>query len=193
MNRLIGVTGFARSGKDTFYERSKALLEKNDKKACRFAFADALKNECDTFLKEHTGISAFTEDSKEKEMIRPFLVTYGTDIRRKLDQNCWIKTIQQDIINKLDEGYFVFVTDVRFKNEAEWIKMNGGFVVNVNRDGVGPANHHEHQQSHFYKALVSYNVQWPTYGPDELDKCDEHVLPLLAHMIKREPAVRVLM
>lgn len=193
MNRLIGVTGFARSGKDTFYERSKTLLEKSGKKACRFAFADALKNECDDFLKEHTGISAFTSEPKEKEMIRPFLVTYGTDIRRKLDQNCWIKKIQQEIINKLDEGYFVFVTDVRFKNEAEWIKMNGGFVVNVNREGIGPANHHEHQQSHFYKALVAYNIHWPTYGEEEIDKCDEHVFPVLAHIVQREPKVSVLM
>ena len=193
MNRLIGVSGFARSGKDTLYQRSKNLLEKEGKKAYRFAFADALKEECDQFLKDNVGISAFTEDTKEKELIRSFLVTYGTEIRRKLDENCWIKKITQPIIDKLNEGYFVFVTDVRFKNEAHWIKINGGFVVNVSREGVGPANHEEHRQYHRYKQMIGYHVAWETFGDDKIEQCDEHLFPLLSHLIQREPKVEVLM
>ena len=70
MIKLIGVSGFARSGKDTFFERSKLLLEKNGKKAVRVAFADALKSECDELLSKYTGISAFTEENKDKELIQ---------------------------------------------------------------------------------------------------------------------------
>jgi len=193
MNKLIGITGFARSGKDTLYKRAKSILEKEGKKCCRFAFADALKYESDEFLKANTGISAFTEDDKEKEIIRPFLVTYGTDIRRKLDENCWIKSIQDKVVKKLDEGYYVFVTDVRFKNEAQWIKMNGGVLTYVSRDGVTPANHEEHRQYHFYKSMVEYYIHWPTFGEGELDKCDEHALPFLAHLMQGEPALQMLM
>ena len=54
-------------------------------------FADALKEECDELLGKYTDISAFTENNSEKKLVRPLLVTWGTSIRRKLDENCWIK------------------------------------------------------------------------------------------------------
>ena len=93
-SKFIGISGFARSGKDTFYERCKIHLEKEGKKVCRFAFADALKSECDELLSKYTDISAFTENKTEKETVRPLLVSWGTQIRRELDQNCWIKKIK---------------------------------------------------------------------------------------------------
>lgn len=183
-SKFIGVSGYARSGKDTFYERCKLHLEKQGKKACRFAFADALKNECDEILSKYTDISAFTEDPEKKELIRPLLVVYGTEIRRKLDQNCWIKKIQDDVIKKLNDDYYVFVTDVRFKNEAEWVKMNGGILVNVQRGDIGPANHEEHKQGHHIRKLVSHKIDWETYGDNKLDQCDEHVLPFLNYLLR---------
>lgn len=184
-NKLIGITGFARSGKDTAYQRSKILLEKEGYKCCRLAFADELKKESDPFLKKHINISAFTEDSVEKEIIRPFLVTYGTEIRRKLDENCWIKTIESEVLQKLNEGFFVFITDVRFKNEADWIKINGGSIINVSRDGIKPANHEEHRQYHFIKSRIDYNVLWPTFGENSLDSCDPHLFPIFSHMFQQ--------
>ena len=54
----------------------------------------------------------------------------------------------------MDEGFTVFVTDVRFKNEAEWIRINGGTLVNISRSGYPPANHEEHRQYHFMKAFL---------------------------------------
>ena len=137
------------------------------------------KEECDELLSKYTSISAFTEDDKDKELIRPLLVTYGTEIRRKLDPNCWIKKIQDRVISKLDEGYYVFVTDVRFKNEAEWIRINGGTLINIARSGCPPANHEEHKQYHFMKSFYNYHVAWDTFGEDKIEKCDEYVIPFL--------------
>ena len=186
MSKFIGVSGYARSGKDTFYERCKLILEKEGYKVCRFGFADALKQECDEFLSKHTGISAFTENEEEKEMIRPLLVTWGTHIRRKLDANCWIKKIQGDVVQKLREGYYVFVTDVRFKNEAEWVKINSGMLVNITREGIGPANHDEHKQSHHLRRLVSQKIFWPTFGEDDLKMCDDFVYPFVKLLLHEE-------
>lgn len=193
MNKLIGLSGFARSGKDTAFERCRLLLEKEGHKAYRFAFADELKRESDAFLKANIGISAFTEDDKEKQIIRPFLVTYGTEIRRRLDENCWIKTIQQRVIDKLDEGHYVFITDVRFKNEAEWLKINGGKLINISREGVKPANHEEHKQYHLMKPFISYHIFWETFGENLLNSCDEHLFPVLSHLLQAEPLVEQLM
>jgi hypothetical protein len=191
MGQLIGISGFARSGKDTFYQRCKGLLEKEGKVATRFAFADALKAEVDNLLTSNLNISAFTEDDKQKKLIRPLLVTYGTELRRKLNPNCWIERIQPDVVNAINNDEFVFITDVRFKNEAEWIRMNGGILVNVARSGIKPANHEEHKQLHLMKSFFSYNVAWETFGDDNLDLCDEHAAPLLSHLLKMAPRPQI--
>jgi hypothetical protein len=183
-NKLIGLTGFARTGKDTFQSRSSTLLKKmNANFIChRFAFADALKQECDSFLLKNMGISSFTEYTPDKEIIRPFLVTYGTHLRRKMDPNCWIKKIDP-LIKKItsDESCqnFIFITDVRFKNEAEWIKSLGGYLINIHREGFGPANIEEKDQSKLIDPLVDHKLSWPTFGPNEIQSCDPFMLPIL--------------
>lgn len=182
--KIIGLTGFARAGKDTFQIRSKLLLSGIDKNfVChRYAFADALKDECDEFLIKNMGISAFSECTSEKNIIRPFLVTYGTHLRRKLDSECWIKKIRplideiKPISGKLD---FIFITDVRFKNEAEWVKSTGGYIINISREGYGPANIEEEEQSSLIAPLVDHNVSWPTFGDGNLDNCDHLISPIL--------------
>jgi hypothetical protein len=191
MGQLIGISGFARSGKDTFFQRSSNLLSKEGKQSKRYAFADALKEELDELLLKYTGISAFTEENKDKELIRPLLVTYGTELRRKLNQNCWIEKIQDRVIDSLNRKEYVFITDVRFKNEAEWIRMNGGLLVNVSRAGVTPANHEEHKQLHLMKRFITHNCFWETYGDNHLDKCDEHVAPILSHILKMAPRPQI--
>lgn len=187
MKKLIGITGYARSGKDTFFNRSKIFLEKEGMKANRIAFADALKLELDPLLKEKMGISAFTEDDYEKELIRPLLVTYGTELRRKVNPNCWIEGIQPSVIEALQDDEWVFVTDVRFENEAQWIRMNNGVLVHISRKDIGPANHQEHTQYVRMKKFFNYNVYWETYGNESINKCDEHVIPVMGHLVQSLP------
>jgi len=173
--KLIGLTGFARSGKDTFYQRSKSLLEKEGLNSSRFAFADVLKSECDSILKKYLNISAFTEDSLEKELIRPLLVTWGTEIRRKVDPFCWINSISSSVDEKISLGEYVFITDLRFKNEAEWIKSKGGLIFNIKKEGGFPANKDELHQSKLIKLLTDVNVLWPEFSQDEIHLCDPYV------------------
>lgn len=182
--KIIGLTGFARTGKDTFQARSEILLKQMNENfiAHRYAFADALKEECDDFLKKNMGISAFTDYTPDKEIIRPFLVTYGTHLRRKMDQNCWIKKVESlisSINSENNKADFIFVTDVRFKNEAEWIKSIGGYIVNVSRDGYGPANIEEEEQSKLIAPFIDYQIFWPTFGEDQISSCDSLISPIL--------------
>lgn len=71
--KIIGLTGFARTGKDTFQARSEVLLKLMDENfiAHRYAFADALKEECDEFLTKNMGISSFTDFTPDKERTFP--------------------------------------------------------------------------------------------------------------------------
>src|SRR5690606_25530009 len=66
--------------------------------------------------------------------------TLGTEWGRSLDKDLWLKRVQQHYrsIEHL-EGYYV-VTDVRFDNEAKWIKENG-YLIEITRPGVGGGDH----------------------------------------------------
>jgi hypothetical protein len=178
-NIIIGVTGFARSGKDTFFQESSRLLSKA--KCHRYAFADALKEESDDFLKKHVGISAFTEEAEDKELIRPFLVTYGTHLRRKLDPSCWIKKVEQAIEDnhKSSRNNIIFITDVRFENEAQWVKSIGGIITKVTREGVKAANQDEHVQSALIEKYVDLRIMWPTYKPGDIKESHTLLKPVL--------------
>lgn len=179
MNKIIGVTGFARSGKDTFFQESSKILSKA--KCYRYAFADALKDESDDFLKRNVGISAFTENDKDKELIRPFLVTYGTHLRRKLNPNCWIEKVEKliDDNHQDSKDNFIFITDVRFENEAQWIKSIGGIITKVTRDNVKAANEEEHIQSALIEKHVDLHIIWPTYKPGDLSQSHSLLKPVL--------------
>ena len=95
--KLIGICGLARCGKDSLFNLSKPFFDSAGKKYKRYAFADSLKQEADELLSKYVGISAFTEDTSQKQIIRPFLVTYGTHVRRKLNKNCWVDKIKDDV------------------------------------------------------------------------------------------------
>lgn len=183
MKKLIGITGFARSGKDTFYQRAANLLSREDMESHRVAFADALKDELKDLLLKYTDISPFTEDDDQKALIRPLLVTYGTDIRRSLNENCWIEKVQSDVEHHLNSGKYVFITDVRYENEAQWITSQQGTLVSVSRYGIKPANHEEHKQSIRMKKYIKYNIDWPTFGAESLHECDNQIVPFLQHFI----------
>ena len=173
---LIGLTGYARSGKDTFFQFANLLTSSRKSYDCqRFAFADELKKECDDFLKSTLGISAYTSDSKEKEIVRPFLVFWGTKIRRQQNENCWIDKIKDDVIYWMNKGNTAVITDVRYGNEAEWIKSLGGKIVNIIREGVGPANEEEWREGEFMKAYTDHFINWKTYGEDALGDCTPEI------------------
>jgi hypothetical protein len=170
--RIIGLTGFARSGKDTFFTAINMLSrDMNLPDFRRFAFADELKKECDPFLLNNIGISAWTQENESKELIRPFLVTYGTHIRRKLDQNCWINKIKDSVEYCSDNGEIPVITDVRYENEAQWIKENDGVIVDIIRQSVVPANEEEKRESLKLMNYRDFVVSWPTFGNDSMVEC----------------------
>lgn len=138
-SKIIGIAGNARSGKDTLGENFESILADNGIKAKRYSFAHELKSSVDDFLIRELGISAFTEDSEEKEIIRPFLVFWGTDVMRKINDNIWVEKLE----STLYDNHVSIITDLRFLNELEWVKGNEGFSVFIKRDGIEPANEYE--------------------------------------------------
>lgn len=127
---VIGVGGFARSGKDTFVKISKQVLKEHGFSSIKLAFADELKEEIDPFLKENYGISAWTDDTEEKRIIRPFLVAHGCGKRQQTNGAYWVDKIDKLIENVHFNEDVIFISDCRFPNEVKWVhdKWNGWFV-----------------------------------------------------------------
>ena len=65
--RVIGISGFARAGKDTFFSLMRDFYLEKGLTCKRFAFMDALKQDMEDFLLNKVGISTKTSNTEEKE------------------------------------------------------------------------------------------------------------------------------
>lgn len=163
MNTIIGIAGPARSGKDTLCNQFLEIFQEMNIKAKRSALADQLKLESKDFIFNTLGIDVFTEKTEEKNIIRPFLVTWGTHVRRKLDPDIWIKKIQDSI----EENSILIVPDIRFKNEFDWVKNNNGYMffvdrINENGELVPDANQDEAENNTFLRESSDHSFVWST-------------------------------
>jgi len=180
---VIGLTGLARCGKDTFcnYFRS-YIKEKEGIDSVRLAFADELKRDVDAFLLEKLNISAFTENTSEKEIIRPFLTTWGTEIMRKKDDLIWVKKLEKKMIQNKKNNIVSIITDIRFPNEINYIHKTGGKIIHLSMDGNKPANDYERKYDPILSKKSDFSVKWQKYGENSLDSCIIHVKEVFSQM-----------
>jgi hypothetical protein len=158
---IIGISGYARSGKDTFGLSLQRILKTYKINSELIAFANVLKEDLNDFLLEKFNISAFTKNDSEKFLIRPMLVAYG-ESKRNQSPNYWIDQIEEKTKNKL-----IIITDVRYENEAKWIIDNGGFLIHLNRqreDGsyIEAPNPQEAENNPKVANLASLKIVWQT-------------------------------
>lgn len=116
--RVIGLSGYAGSGKDLFF---KILSKKLDIR--RYALADELKLDVRDQIKRSHNIDVLNCNREEKNSIRSLLVDYGTEKRKITNGRYWIDKINEKVL-PIKEN--ICVTDIRYasyeKDEAEWIK-----------------------------------------------------------------------
>ena len=67
---------------------------------------------------------------------REMLQKLGTDFARNMIHEAfWVQVLEAKLNGIPDTIQLVFVTDVRFNNEANWIHSKGGAVIEVIREG----------------------------------------------------------
>lgn len=164
---IIGISGVARSGKDSLANNLVMIFETLGIKAKRYAFADELKREVQSFLMQKTGLDSFTQNDEQKKMVRPFLVAYGTNIRRALNRNCWIDTLKEFI----SKDEIAIISDVRYENEADWIQENG-FLIHLARvaksgEFIQPANIEEAENDPILQKKANLSYVWQTVEGNE--------------------------
>ncbi|MFE9925174.1 hypothetical protein ACFYQA_27445 [Streptomyces sp. NPDC005774] len=141
---IIGLAGYARSGKDAAAE---ALVQYGWSRA---AFADKLKEfllALDPLIPGHWGagnlrlrklVDAAGWDYAKTTYpeVRALLQRAGTEAGRKvLGTDVWVDALFRE---HADTPALV-VTDCRFPNEARAVVERGGLMIRVERPGVGPA------------------------------------------------------
>ncbi len=161
MKKIIGIAGPARSGKDTLADSIISVLGFTGTEAKKASFANALKQECRQFVLDTIGIDTFSENDEDKKIIRPFLVTWGTHVRRKLNPNVWVESVEKE----LSEDFVTIVADLRYPNELEWIRNLGGYIIYVDRllpDGskVIPANEEEAMNCPLLLRGSDFHLTW---------------------------------
>lgn len=181
MKPMIGISGAARCGKDTFANSLVEFFALSGIASQRFALADELKHECREFLWKTLRIDSFTSDDREKAIIRPFLVFWGTDVRRKMDENCWIEALEKNA----PKDKLLIISDIRYPNEQEWIKKSGGVSIFIERvqDGkpIEDANENEKKYNPILRENCDYCFTWDTvadkeYGQDIIDSVVDQVI-----------------
>jgi len=186
---VIGVSGVATSGKDTFFSLLQEYLRQYGITVERLALADKLKQELDPFLRENVGISAWTTNQAEKTLIRPMLVAYGKVKRMKSNGTHWTSQIEPDLKAKLDAGIIPVVTDIRYgeyeNDEIYWLNKFGGKLVYVTRwtklddEGqrvfVQPPNEDEARNDPFLRKAAHKIVAWNTVTTPTPENLSQYV------------------
>lgn len=144
---IVGMMGYAQSGKDTVAARLVAAHGFR-----RYAFADALKRVAlgidpyvsvlDDYRKVRLSevVEQFGwEAAKRVPEVRRVLQHTGMTIRDQLGADTWVKEVTRLFYA---EDMPIVVTDVRFPNEVAAIRRKGGILVRVVRPGTGPVNAH---------------------------------------------------
>lgn len=175
IKRLIGLTGYAGSGKDTVCELLYNYYE--DVGSDRVAFADKMK----LFAADCFGLSERNRDAgihrmdwfKDEEVVlfkgraerhsltgRQFLQNMGPAARNSISPDFWIDLVLPKYtgnsaagtgIDKAVEemypsaGEVLVVSDVRYDNEAERIKRLGGEIWHIQRLGFESDGHESEQ------------------------------------------------
>lgn len=166
-NKIIGVSGCARSGKDTFFNILKKYLPEIE----QVALAYELKKDLDEFVKSKIGVSVFTDETKDKTLIRGLMVEYGKIKRQQTEGTYWTCLAQKKVNDILRSDKIPVVTDIRYdiypKDEFHWLKdQNNGVLVHVTRmfgeDEIPPANEEEAINNEKLKTKADFSIKWNT-------------------------------
>lgn len=137
--KIIGLAGLARSGKNTVADH---LTHYGFHE---MAFADPLR----AILRDALGVpDQYMNVVKEMPIpphdasYRQLMQTFG-DAGRSIAPNFWIQMLESHIKDYADDATKIVVTDVRYLNEAFWVRNNGS-LWHVRRPGQDPAGTRGH-------------------------------------------------
>lgn len=154
---LIGLIGFKNSGKDTVADY---LVRQHG--FHKLAFADPVKEVCKIMFQLET---EQLHDPLRKEQLderwgmtpRSMMQKVGTDmIRTMWGEDFWVRNMNARVRHHGSDN--IVISDVRFRNEAEWIQLKGGLLLRI-VDGTQHCDNHpsETEQLSIKEDLLLFN------------------------------------
>lgn len=185
MQEIIGLMGYARSGKDTV---GRILVEEHG--FTRISFADPLRaialaiNPFIGFTNPQThqpegirleslvSLIGWDKAKVGYPEVRRLLQAIGTEAGRNiLGATVWVDLLEKKIKEK--KANYV-ITDVRFQNEVNVVRGLGGKLWWINRPGVGPLDGHASENS-----VAPNDADDPLFNDGTIEQLSDKVTELL--------------
>jgi hypothetical protein len=179
---IIGLSGWARSGKDTVANH---LVDNFG--FVKVSFAEPMRealvrlnpsisiNGLHTELASAVRLMGWENLKSESPDVRGLMQRFGTEIGREMfGENFWVDLA----LSSVKPGANVVIPDCRYPNEADAIKAAGGVVWRIDRKGVGPANEHDSE-----RALDSYEFDRKLTNYETFDVLNRLVDDLVASVL----------
>lgn len=205
---IIGLGGVARAGKNT---AEQLLISRLGKENCySSSFAKSLREETKDYIRQNFDIDAYTQNTEEKELIRPILI-YHAKIKRKLSKGQYFVnklkkelfeagfSLGADLKSLYHEKYkYIIINDLRFGyyynqifnigDEIGFIKSFDGIVVHIarldqNNYIVPPFSEEEKINDPIVKKHCDYSFEWPTINSDNIEVLGEKLDPFAGPII----------
>lgn len=163
--RIIGIAGLMGSGKNTVAD----IMIREELADYQCSFASNVKR----YARE-----LFNVDYHDRTPeVRKILQQLGGKMR-EIDENIWINLL----MNQLKwlyprHGERILITDVRYKNEADWILKSGGEIIFI--DTIG---HIRQKRIEFRDdILISYNdwIEWHNHSSER----ELQLIKIMSHAI----------
>jgi hypothetical protein len=184
--KLLGVSGNAGAGKDTFID---ILINVSRLPIKKIALAESLKSDMRTQILEKYGIDIFSCSRQEKNSIRHLLVKYGKDRRAETRGTYLIEKTRPEILKSIKNNIIPAISDVRYRefeyDEHIFIKEMGGILIYIERiapDGsiVPPANEEETKNN--MKDFADHYISWNTFNHEDGKIDVEHHAEAVKHI-----------
>ena len=170
---MIAIAGAANSGKDSLLH---LLKERLPFQLRRFSLGDILKQELYQFVMENFGISTFTEDREEKNLIRPLMVEYARIKRLKSEGRYFVDKVDRlisDYREHADPNCIPALTDLRFaqfkRDELYWAKVERNaytiFITRIENNGSHPKPINDEEANNNPKIFeqADYRLCWKSF------------------------------
>lgn len=189
--RLIGVTGYARHGKDTL-----ASVLTRELGYTRVALADKMKELLlvldpivDAYANVNgTRLSDLVEEegwdgAKQLPEVRRLLQVFGTQVGRQgLGEDVWIEALARGTMGFYGGTRRIVIPDVRFPNEAAFIHRLGGEVWRVKRPGFDNGIGVAHDSERYISGLI---VDEEFVNADSVDQFKDRVFRYLKNRVAK--------
>jgi hypothetical protein len=184
---LIGLTGYAGSGKDTVRE----ILEERHE-IDGIAFADPIRDMLSALFDSIGVDNEWMTDRDRKEVpipeigasYRTLAQQLGTEWGRAINPDLWLKIAAAKIaMYTKHDSRGVVISDVRFPNEAAWVKAQGGVIWRIIRPGVEPVRAHASED-----LIASLPYDYVIDNSDSIDRLKHAVGAALEYGVNVEHA-----